>query len=55
MACAIASIHAARDEERGGNCSCSHCAGECECDESAEDQDGYDDEAPLVDPEEIGQ
>lgn len=52
MACAIASLHAARDEKRGGNCYCIHCAGECECDEA---EGGYDDKAPLVDPEEIGQ
>lgn len=31
MGCAIASLHASRDLERGGNCDCVHCDGECNC------------------------
>lgn len=52
MACAIASIHAARSLKRGGGpCECVHCQGECACDEAA---GGYDDEQPLFDPEDVG-
>jgi hypothetical protein len=31
MSCAIASLHAARDMERGGNCECEHCSNDCGC------------------------
>ena len=30
--CAVAGLHAARDLERGGECECIHCSGECDCD-----------------------
>lgn len=31
MSCAIASLHAARDMERGGDCECEHCSNDCDC------------------------
>jgi len=44
--CAIAQIHAGRDFDRGGVCSCIHCEGECDCD------DQFDDDELGIDPEE---
>ena len=31
--CMIASLHASRDLERGGNCDCEHCEKVCDCHE----------------------
>lgn len=31
MSCPIATLHAGRDMERGGNCECEHCSNDCGC------------------------
>lgn len=38
--CLIASLHAARDLARGGDCGCEHCTRECYCDEPKESAGG---------------